>query len=209
MKALRVLVQTLAIAMFLSQAVGNGIAIAGFTCSGILTDSQQAGFKAMFTPAYSPALTHIGGRVEPANMSKKLDQTRLNLLKVKEPTVAAKYTLTESRAKILQDWLNANASATLPGWVSTVIGIAVPSAWVGISADAFLQLVNAQGDAGRLKVANIAGTVSTGGHVGVLEQVSPDKAGKLRFIYAYIYSYQLNGKQLTTPLTVCSADVVQ
>lgn len=189
--------------------VGLGIAHAGFTCSGVLTDAQRAGFSAMFTPTYSPALTHIGGRVEPAHMSKKLDEPSLKRLKVKTPTVAANYTLTEARAKTLQGWLNDNATATLPGWVSTVIGIAAPAAWAGVSADVFLQLVNAQGDVGRLKVANIAGTVSAGGQVGVLEQVSPDKAGDLKFIYAYVYTYQLNGKQLTTPFTVCSADVVQ
>ncbi|OQW61759.1 MAG: hypothetical protein BVN28_06630 [Nitrospira sp. ST-bin4] len=200
---------TLVIAALAHVLVSLDVAHAGFTCSGILTEAQQAGFNAMFTPAYSPALTHIGGRVEPANMSKKLDEPTLKRLKVKEPTVAAKYTLTEPRAKTLQGWLNDNATTTLPGWVSTAIGIAAPSAWAGVSADVFLQLVNAQGEVGRLKVANIAGTVSAGGHVGVLEQVSPDKAEKLKFIYAYVYSYQLNGKQLTTPLTICSADVAQ
>lgn len=45
--------------------------------------------------------------------------------------------------------------------------------------------------------------------LGVLEHVTADAEGKLKFIYAYGYKYELNGKRLTTRLNICAADVVQ
>jgi hypothetical protein len=104
--------------------------------------------------------------------------------------------------------LNENASATVPGWVSTVTGIVVPQAWVGLGADVFLQLMNSNGDAGRLKVANLAGTVSKGGSVGVMERIADDSSAKPKFLWSYVYQANLNGQLITTPLTICSADVV-
>ena len=90
---------------------------------------------------------------------------------------------------------------------SGLIGVVVPQAWVGLTADVFIQLMNGAGDAGRQKVANLAGTVSPGGAVGVTEQVAPDRSGTRKFIWTYIYQANLNGKLLTSPLTICSADI--
>lgn len=181
---------------------------ADFTCSGILTEAQQEGFKALFSPAYSPSLTHTGGAVTPANMAKSLSAADVNKLSAAKPLVVKNGTLTAARAALLKGWLNENASASVPGWVSTAIGAVVPEAWVGLSADVFLQLVNNAGDAGRQKVANLAGTVSEGGTVAVLEQVAKNAAGKQKFLWTYVYEANLNGKLLNTPLKICSADVV-
>jgi hypothetical protein len=181
---------------------------ADFACSGILTDAQQEGFKALFSPAYSPFLTHTGGPVTPENMAKSLSAAEVNRLSAAKPVVSENSTLTASRAALLKGWLNENASASVPGWISTAIGAVVPEAWIGLSADVFLQLVNNAGDTGRLKVANLAGTVSEGGTVAVLEQVAKTAAGKPKFLWTYVYEANLNGKLVNTPLKICSADIV-
>jgi hypothetical protein len=180
---------------------------ADFSCSGVLTESQRRGFEAMFSPAYSPSLTHIGGAVTPANMAKSLTGADLKRLFVSKPLVVENAILSQQHATLLKGWLNANASATVPGWVSTTVGIIVPQAWVGLAADVFVQLINGAGDAGRQNVANMAGTVSEGGAVGVTEQVAVDSSGKRKFLWTYVYQANLNNKLLTSPLSICSSDV--
>ena len=176
-------------------------------CSGALTDAQRRGFEALFSPAYSPSLTHTGGAITTANMAKLLTSADMKRLSVSKPIVVKNSTLSQQHATLLKGWLNANASATVPGWVSTTVGVAVPQAWVGLAADVFVQLMNGAGDAGRLSLANLAGTVSQGGAVGVTEQVAVDSSGSPKFLWSYIYQANLNGKLITSPLSVCSADV--
>lgn len=162
----------------------------------------------MFSPEYSPRLIHVGGAITEANMSKPLTKDELKTLQVRAPRITASSSLSAERATLLRGWLNENASATLPGWIATTTAIAVPQAWVGVTADVFIQLINGSGDAGRLKVANLAGTVSGGGMVGVTEQVANDSSGDPKFLWTYVYQASLNGRQITTPLAVCSADIV-
>lgn len=183
-------------------------AIAGFSCTGILSEPQREGFSRMFSPPYSPKLFHVGGAVTEANMSKQLSQDRLKTLQAAAPTVVARYTLSDDRAILLKGWMNDNASATLPGWIATATTVVVPQAWVGLSADIFTQVINGAGDTGRLKVANLAGTVSKGGLVAIAEQVTKDSSGKLKFLWTYVYQANLNGQTITSPLTSCSADVI-
>lgn len=97
---------------------------------------------------------------------------------------------------------------SVPGWFSTAIGAFVPAAWVGVTADVMVQLVNKSGDAGRLSLANLAGTVGSGGNVAVVERVGKDKGGTQKFIWAYSHTANLNGKPTTSLLYACSADVV-
>lgn len=194
--------------VFLLFCFGSAGVSAGFQCNGVLSSSQTEGFKAMFNPPYSSGLSHIGGAVTPENMSKILSKEDLKSLEDKTPKVAATNTLSGSSAKLLQDWLNENAAESVPGWISTVVGISVPVAWVGLTADVFLQLINAKGDSGRIKLANIAGTVSPGGNVGVLEQVVINSSSVKKFISTYVYSYELNGSKLITPLVICASDVI-
>ena len=180
---------------------------AGFSCSGVLTTSQQQGFKALFAPPYSPRLISTDSPTTPDTMFKPLSPTALKALSASQPTTAVKVTLDNQQATDLKGWLNQDASSQIPGWVSTAIGVLVPGAWVGLSADVFIQLANGSGDNGRLSAANIAGTVSAGGTVGVIEQVS-QLNGVNRFVWAYIYVATLNGKVISMPLTVCSADIL-
>jgi hypothetical protein len=186
-----------------------GVAFAGFECAGPLTDPQRRGFEAIFSPPYSPSLKHQGGPVAPENMAKVLTDAQIKAMQKNTPALVKSVTLDQSQANSLKGWLNASAQASVPGWLSTAVGITAPQAWVGVAADVFLQLVNGAGDEGRLKLANLAGLVSSGGQVGILEQVWPDKAGKLKFLWTYVYKATLNNKLVTTMLTACSADVVK
>jgi hypothetical protein len=181
---------------------------AGFVCSGILTGPQQQGFGAIFVPPYSPSLRHQGGNVEPANMAKEVTQAELTRLEVPKPLVAVEAKLSATQAKTLKSWLNANANEAVPSWTSTAIGILVPQAWVGVAADVFIQLINGAGSAGRQTAANLAGTVSQGGIVGVTERIAKEKTGARKFLWTYQYQAKLNDVLLVTPLTSCWADVV-
>ncbi|MER9695148.1 hypothetical protein NKJ16_24840 [Mesorhizobium sp. M0179] len=185
-----------------------GKSYAGFTCGGPLTDSQVEGFKTFFDPDFNPSLTHTGGAIAPENMSKVLSAAALKKIEVAEPVVAASTKLDDAGAKNLQGWLNANAGESIPGWFSTTLGIVAPAAWMGLAADVAIQLINSSGDAGRIKLANIAGTVSKGGFVGVLHRVAKDAQGKRSYIWNYAYTAELNGQKITFLLAVCSADVV-
>jgi hypothetical protein len=187
-------------------ALSSGYAHAATSCSGVLTDAQQQGFMALFDPPFSPGLVLIGSPVSPDNMFKQLSPTDLQNLSAAQPTTAVEVTLNDQQASDLKGWLNDDATSQIPGWVSTAIGVLVPQAWVGLSADVFIQLVNGSGDNGRLTAANIAGTVSAGGTVGVIEQVSQVN-GTNKFVWAYVYVATLNGKIISMPLATCSADI--
>jgi hypothetical protein len=173
-----------------------------------LTPSQVEGFKTLFSPNFSPGLVHTGGPVSPENFSKRLSSQELTSLNVPTPKIAASAKLNATNANTLRGWLNENASSSIPGWVSTVIGIVVPAAWVGISADVAIQLINGSGDAGRITLANIAGTVSENGFVGVIHRVVSKSDGKQAYVWNYTYTANLNGTPTTFLLGVCSADVV-
>ena len=85
--------------------------------------------------------------------------------------------------------------------------MAAPAAWIGVGADAMIQLINGSGSAGRVKLANLAGTVSEGGGVAAFERVTAGASGQLKFIWSYAYTADINGKSVTTLLSTCSADV--
>jgi hypothetical protein len=180
---------------------------AAFSCSGILTDAQRSGFEHMFPNPYFPSLVLLSGPVAQGNMAKELMPDDLKRLSNAKPTVVRSVRLSAQHAILLKGWLNDNASATIPGWLSTSLGVLVPEAWVGLSADVFIQVLNGSGDAGRLTVANLAGTVSQGGIVGVTEQVTKDKSGTIKFVWTYVYQASLNQKIIEAPLSVCLSDV--
>lgn len=194
--------------MLIAASICAASAQAEFSCGGPLTETQVRGFEVLFKPAYSPALTKMGATVADGNFSKKLTAAQLKSLTVDKPIVAATATLGEAEAKFLKKALNDNAQSSVPGWFSTVIGAFVPQAWVGITADVMIQLINGKGDAGRLSLANIAGTVGPGGNVSVVERVGKDKNGVQKFIWAYSHTANLNGKPTTALLYACAADIV-
>jgi hypothetical protein len=178
------------------------------SCSGVLNDNQAKGFETFFSPTYSPSLSTNGGPVTNATVVKRLSQDDMKRLSKKIPIVVQKVQLSDQNATDLKGWLNDNATTGVPGWVSTVAGIVAPSAWAGVSVDALFQLINGAGDAGQLTAANIAGTVSQGGWVGVTEQVNKTNSGDTKFVWTYLYQATLNGKLVTSPLRACSVDVV-
>lgn len=182
---------------------------AGFKCSSPLLDAGVRGLEKIFEPPYDVALTHIGGAIVEANMSKKLTKDGITKLTVAAPRLAAEKKLTAANAKFLKDTLNDRAQDSVPGWVSTVLGAFAPVAWVGISADVAIQLINGKGDAGRLSLANVAGTVGVGGTVSVHERVASDAKGVRKYIWMYSHTAKLNDVPITTLLGVCSADVVE
>ena len=195
-------------AIVIIMTFGTPFAEADFSCQGTLRQGQRIGFEHMFSPPYSMSLVNTG--VGSINMSKRLTVAQLQTMRAAANSrVVAIQILTDTHAKLLRDWLNENATDSVPGWVSTGISIAPVVGWVGLSAEALSQLVNASGDAGRLRVANLAGTVTQGGQVGVLEHVAKDQSGRSKFIVSYIYRAQLNNRQVDTLLASCSADVVE
>ena len=178
------------------------------SCSGVLNEHQAKGFDTFFSPTYSPSLTSNGGPVTTVTLVKRLSQDDIKRLSKKIPIVVQKVQLSDQNATDLKGWLNDNATTGVPGWVSTVAGIVAPSEWAGVSVDVLFQLINGAGNAGQLTAANIAGTVSKGGWVGVTEQVNKTDSGDSKFVWTYLYQATLNGKLVTSPLRACSADVV-
>ena len=181
---------------------------AGFQCKGPLRSYQLEGLKHFFEPTYSAKLSHKQGtRVQPKNFYKKLTAAQQANLSGPAPKIAAEAILTQNRAQTLKSYLNENANATIPGWFTTSLAVVVPNAWIGLATDATIQLFSQSGSAGRLKLANLAGTVSENGRVGVLERVVTSSDGGQKFVWSYIYTANLNGKDLVALLMHCSADV--
>ena len=106
----------------LSMAFTSVIAWADYSCSGVLTSSQQEGFKALFSPSYSPSL-NIGDPNQSSTWKKILSHDDLTRLKVDMPGVAMTETLSGQQAGDLKGWLNDDASTTIPGWFSTVVTV--------------------------------------------------------------------------------------
>jgi len=193
--------------------LGCSSAHAAVNCQGALTQAQRAGFERMFSPPFSiPSLVPRGGGS--IDLVRRLDASRLQSLS-KSPAPVASQTLTGAHAALLRKWLNENATDSVPGWVSAVIGtaamvIAAPPAWVGLGADALMQLGSGAGDAGRLQLANLAGTVTAEGKIGVIEQAADNLSGQPKLIFSYVYTgpAQVNNKQVTSLLAMCSVDVV-
>ena len=170
------------------------------SCSGVLNENQAKGFDTFFSPTYAPSLSAIGvKRLSPDDM-KRLSQ--------RTPIVVQKVKLSDKNATDLKGWLNDNATTEVPGWVSTAVGIAAPSEWAaaGVTVDVLFQWINGAGGAGRQMAANIAGTVSQGGWVGMTEQVTKTDSGHSKFVWTYLYQATLNNKLVTTLLRACSAD---
>jgi hypothetical protein len=199
---------TLALSLaFLALSI-TSVGAQAFECRGPLSDAQANGFNFFFSPAYSPGLRHIGGRVTPENMKKPLKREELDRLATPNASAAATTTLTATQARILKGWLNENAQETVPSWVSTAVGIAAPAAWIGLSADMLLQAIDSSGSAGRIALANIAGTVSEGGKVAILHRITSYREGRPSYVWLYAYSATLNNQRLLFVLRTCQSEVV-
>lgn len=187
----------------------SSMALEGEVCHSAILDTQLRGFENMFSPPYSPSLRFDDGASEGI---KHLSQFELDQLSDTKPTVVKRAALSKQHAELLKQWLNEDASATIPSWLSTVAGLGamvfVPPAWVGLAPDVFIQLINSSGDTGRQTLANLAGAVSEGGIIAITEQVAKTPSGSLKFEWIYLYQANLNGMTITTPLLTCSTDVI-
>lgn len=181
---------------------------AEFACGGPLTDSEVVRLDNMLNPAYGPNLSKSGSTVSSGDFSKRLTAEQLKLLRNDKLRVAASRTLDKSEAILLKNMLNAHASSSVPGWFPTIVGTFAPAAWMGITADVIIQLANGAKDAGRLLLANVAGTVAPGGEIAALERVGKDASGNEKFIWAYTYTAVLNGRPTASLLYACAADIV-
>ena len=65
------------------------LAEAGFSCSGVLSNSEQRGFEAIFTPRYGASLHYLGGGSSPENMVKRLTAAEVKRLATPRVAVSA------------------------------------------------------------------------------------------------------------------------
>lgn len=177
------------------------------SCVSALSGTEQLLFEGFFSPVYQRNLTLIGTPVGPDNMFKRLSAAEVKRLSNATPTVSRQAKLSAQNATRLRNWLNAKAGASVPGWTSTAFGVMVSSSWVGVLADVCVDLYNSSGDAGRIQLANLAGTVTSGGIVGLTEQVAKDSLGRQKYVWSHLYQASLNNRIITTPLSMCWADV--
>lgn len=202
MKKINLVLAALAINLVLTE-----VSQAGFTCKGPMTLAQIEGIKTFFSPKFSPSLKHVGGKVESENFYKVVSSDTLAELNNPKPQIAAEAVLDATNAGHLKGYLNANASREVPGFIATSLSIFVPAAWVGITADVAIQIINSSGSAGKEKLANIAGTVSENGRMGVIHRIAKSNDNKIYYIWNYVYSGTLNGKSFMYVLESCRADV--
>lgn len=117
----------------------------------------------------------------------------------------ARQTLTAQQATNLAGWLNNHASSSIPGWLSTGLGLV--NSVMGLIADIAIQGISAANGDAQTSAGNLAGKVSEGGLVGVVPGATTVN-GKTKFIWSYIYKAELNGKSYVNVLYACQADVL-
>ena len=108
---------------------------------------------------------------------------------------------------ILAKMLNKNAGKSVPTWFSTAAGLAIPQAWIGLTIDVASNLIDTSGENKRIFAANVAGKVSRGGVIGIVEQTI--KSGKKSGIFSwkYVYVAELNKQKQWILLHECKADI--
>lgn len=183
--------------------------LAAFSCGGILAPHESA-WDQVFTPRYDARLSKL--TIATGEFSKQLTAQQQQALEKRGPFIAASTVLNAADAAMLKTTLNKSASVGVPNWLvsatANVGGVLVPGPWVGMSVEALAQLIASATADAQLKAANLAGTVTAGGKLAVVERVAKDAKGASRFIWVYIYQYTLNQQTYVAPLAVCSADVV-
>jgi hypothetical protein len=172
---------------------------AAYRCSGILTDSEVAGFNTFFSPPFSPSLKMVNGE-----QFKMLSGAEFTTLSNSSNAPLARQMLTREQAKNLKSWLNNHTVSTIPAWFSTGLGVLNTS--VGLIADLALQWNSAVSSDAHIAVANLAGTVAPKGIVEVIPSaITIDNQRKYVWFYAYLA--EINGQKYVTVLHACQADV--
>jgi hypothetical protein len=174
-------------------------------CSGILTMEQRLEFEQKIGRP-----RRLNFTVRDGDTVKELRTDDISRLSVHGHPylVLGRSQISEERAEIVKAWFKAADADTVPGWNSPVDGVQPPESWFGLGADAFVDLSNGTGTAGRIKVADLANTVSTSASIGVTTHVARDSSGNWKFLWSYLYQSNHARKFVLTPLAICAVDVV-
>lgn len=168
----------------------------------ILLSSHVAGIKAMFAGKPGPDLKPYPGGTN--DLFKELSKVQLAKLKVM-PELAGETLLGETNAKSLIGYLKEVAGGEIPGWVTTVVGVSVPQAWMGVAFDVLVQVFNGLTADERTTAANLAGRVNDKSKLSAIRFVTADSTP--RFVFAYILSANLNGTIYYHGLSATTADI--
>jgi hypothetical protein len=168
-------------------------------CNGILNSNEILGFDTFFAPPFSPSLSMENGK-----QVKPMSQSEFNTMSNSSMAPLAKQKLTAQQAKNLKGWLNNHSTSSIPGWFSTGLGLA--KGVMGLIADIAVQGINATTSDAQTLAGNLAGKVEEGGLVGVVPSAIMANGGK-KFIWAYMYQVNIEGKSYAYNLYACQADI--
>jgi hypothetical protein len=185
------------------------------TCTSVLTADQLDDLHAMIFPGhpFDPHLTDDGEPLQGPvrRLSRKdVDTMRDAILHPYQGVVGV---ANDELVAALNTWLRANPSGQLPAWDTRAGDDLSPLAWVprewaGRTAEGYVELLKAGGNAGPLKPSTVAAPTTKGRDIGITQFVARDQSGRDQFLWTYIYRATIDGRLLTTLLAVCQADVV-
>jgi hypothetical protein len=185
---------------------------ASSTCASVLTQSQLRDFDVMFglSGGHSPGLGDADDGDAVQGPIKRLTRKEIERASLSSHphVVDMRNILSEQDVAPLKDWLKSNAPAEVPAWDMTMVGIAVPAGWAALTPDDFMRVMEQAGDAGRVRTTTLSTTDSESRAIGVTEHVARDSAGRLKFLWNYLYQVTLRGRLVIVPLALCQADVV-
>jgi glyoxylase-like metal-dependent hydrolase (beta-lactamase superfamily II) len=200
MRVLRIAVPLLTFAIALA-----ALSEAAPLCSGVLTPEQRDEFHEKIGRPHRLSFTEAGGEVV-----KQLTSDEVSRLSVqgRPYLVLGRARISEEAVGLIKAWLRESAVEGVPGWNSAVGGVQPPESWFGLNGDDFMALQEGSGTAGRIKVADLAKTVSARASVGVTVHVAKSATGALKFLWAYLYQSNHNNRYVLTPLAICAVDVL-
>jgi hypothetical protein len=193
---------------------------ANSTCLSVLTADQLGALDLMLFPTH-PYSAHLSEAVDDdaaQGAVKRLTKADIEKLRdaIAHPFVGPVMTvLSQETIAALKTWLTAIPSAELPAWDMAAASSDMPSAWawvprawIGRTADAFLNLIKEPGNVGPIKATTLGAATSRGRTLGVTQHTAADSSGRESFLWSYIYQATVGGRLLTTLLAICKADVV-
>jgi hypothetical protein len=173
-----------------------------FSDYSILNSHHRAGIHAML-PAVGPWLREFPAGSN--DMFKEFTDSDLKKLK-SGPQLVDSRILGANNSDSLVKYLNEVADSEIPGWVSAVVGIGVPIAWMGIVFKSLVKLLNGLGADKRLKASNLAGRISPNSKLSAVQFVTSDVINP-KFGFSYILSANLDGTDYHYGLHTVIADI--
>ncbi len=172
-----------------------------FTTKSILLSSHQAGVRAMIPGVSASLRPHPSNSL---NMFKELTAAELAKLKL-SARLMGETKLGTTNAATLVDSLNEVATSEIPGWVTVLGGIGAPTAWMGVTFDVLVQVLNGAGADKRIAASNLAGRVNEGTRLYAVQFVTTDSTPT--FGFSYLVSSNLNGTTYHHGLITVLADI--